>query len=199
MFCRGRRSERRPGPAWEESDWVSGVRGDCRAHGGCLAPRPDQWSSVSAPSYLLMASALATVGAVAVVGLIALFGVRVPLVAVLGLLTVCSPAVLGRLLGRAAQAAHPDPPTVVSAYSTQLSPPSCHSLSDAELCWRWRTSAAALRHTVSADQRLYLIETRSALLDEFARRGPDGFARWVHTGTHCVNDPARFLTTPGGN
>ncbi len=47
-FCRGRRSERRPGPAWEESDWVSGVRGDCRAHGGCLAPRPDQWSSVSA-------------------------------------------------------------------------------------------------------------------------------------------------------
>jgi len=47
-FCRGRRSERRPGPAWEESGWVSGVRGDCRAHGGCLAPRPDQWSSVSA-------------------------------------------------------------------------------------------------------------------------------------------------------
>jgi len=67
------------------------------------------------------------------------------------------------------------------------------------LRWRWRTSAAALRHTVSADQRLYLIETRSALLDEFARRGPDGFTRWVHTGTHFVNDPARFLTTPSGN
>ena len=65
--------------------------------------------------------------------------------------------------------------------------------------WRWRTSAAALRHTVSADQRLYLIETRSALLDEFARRGPAGFTRWVHTDTHSVNDPARFLTTPSGN
>jgi len=150
------------------------------------------------PSSLLMASALATVGAVAVVGLIALFGARVPLVAVLGLLAVCSPAVLGRLPGRASQAARHDPHTVVSARSAQPSPPSCHSLSDAELCWRWRTSAAALRHTVSADQRLYLIETRSALLDEFARRHPAGFTRWVHSGTHSVNDPARFLTTPGG-
>jgi len=74
-------------------------------------------------------------------------------------------------------------------------PPPCHGLSSAELCWRWRTSTTALATTVSPGQRLYLIHTRDALLDELAHRDPDGFTRWLHSDTRTVNDPAPFLTT----
>jgi len=49
--------------------------------------------------------------------------------------------------------------------------------------------------TVSPGQRLYLIHTRDALLDELAHRDPDGFTRWLHSDTRTVNDPAPFLTT----
>ncbi len=148
------------------------------------------------PSYLLQTAALATVGAVAVVGLITMGGFTALLG--LGLLVGCSPAVLHRLPVRPPQTPRSEPLVVAATTPTPTVspvPPPCHGLSNAELCWRWRTSTTALATTVSPGQRLYLIHTRDALLDELAHRDPDGFTRWLHSDTRTVNDPAPFLTT----
>jgi len=74
--------------------------------------------------------------------------------------------------------------------------PSYHLLSDAELCWRWRTSYGALQHTVSPDQRLFLITTRSALLGELAHRDPQGFTRWLDSVVDAASDAARYFDSP---
>jgi len=148
------------------------------------------------PSYLLQTAALATVGAVAVVGLITMGGITALLG--LGLLVACSPAVLHRLPVRPPQTPRSEPLVVAAPTPTPTVspvPPPCHGLSNAELCWRWRTSTTALATTVSPGQRLYLLHTRDALLDELAHRDPDGFTRWLHSDTRTVNDPAPFLTT----
>jgi len=161
----------------------------------------------------IITAALAVVGVLAVSGLIALFDAAALLV--VGLLAVSSPPVLRRILPRSPQlprpGQQPNPPRVAppSRLSSQApaSPepapippparprsPSCHSLSDAELCWRWRTSFTALRRTVSPGERLRLITTRSELLDELARRDRAGFQRWLDSGARAASDPARFLT-----
>ena len=143
-------------------------------------------------AYLLKASAVTTVGVLALSGLIALCGVTALLE--MGVLAACSPTVLRRFSpctpvyhrSRAdTGAGTPDPRA-----------PSYHLLSDAELCWRWRTSYGALQHTVSPDQRLFLITTRSALLDELAHRDPQGFTRWLDSGADAASDPARYLDSP---
>ncbi len=153
---------------------------------------------------LLGASALAVVGVIAVSGLLVLLDVLALLG--LGLLVVCSPWALRILLIRAPQARAPDVQSGAPMQPTQLPPQPaspqpllCASLSDAELCWRWRISFGALQHTVSPDQRLYLIETRAALLDELAHRDPEGFTRWLNSGARAASDPARFVTGPHGN
>ncbi len=159
---------------------------------GALAHARTSATMFPSPSSLLQAGALATVGAVAVVGLLALAG-GTALIG-LGLLAVGSPAVLRRLPVRPPRAGRHQPHVGAAAHHPpRAAPPSCHSLSATELCWRWRTSSAALRHTVSPAQRLYLIQTRAALLDELAHRDPEQFARWLHSNTHHVDDPARFL------
>jgi len=161
----------------------------------------------------IIAAALAVVGVLAVSGLSALFDAAALLVA--GLLAVSSPPVLRRILSRSPQrprpGQQPNPPRVAlpsrpssqapaSAEPAPIPPPPrprtplCHSLSDAELCWRWRTSFTALQHTVSPGERLRLITTRSELLDELARRDPEGFQRWLDSGARAASDPARFLT-----
>ena len=144
--------------------------------------------------YLLFAGAVAALGVLAVCGFLALFGAAALLG--LGLLTVCSPAALRVLLARPPQHARSGPHTVAAPgpAPVQPSPPSCHTLSDAELCWQWRTSFAALQHTQSLAERLYLIETRSALLDELAARDPDGLTRWLNSGARAASDPARYFT-----
>ena len=139
-------------------------------------------------------------------GLIALSTViALPLIA---LLAACSPPVLRRMLDRAPWSTKPRPETVVATPAPQASPqacpshaprpiPSCHSLGDAELCWRWRwrTSFTALQRTVSPDQRLYLVELRSALLNELAQRNPQGFTLWLNSGAHAASDPARYFSS----
>ncbi len=155
--------------------------------------------AAAALRYLFGVTALAVVVVIAVSGLLALFDL-VALVG-LGLLVVCSPWALRILLARAPQARAPNVQSGVPIQPTQPPPQpapppplSCTSLSDAELCWRWRSSFGALQHTVSPDQRLHLIETRAALLDELAHRDPAGFNRWLNSGARAASDPARFVT-----
>ena len=148
------------------------------------------------PHYLMAVTVLAAVGVIAITGLIALVG-AVALLCV-ALLATSSPPVLRRLLHherravpKVAAAGEPPAPTVLPA---PMPPPSYASLTDVELCWRWRTSFAALQHTASPGERLRLIEIRSALLDELATRNPEGFTRWMSSGARAASDPARFLT-----
>ena len=165
--------------------------------------RQTRGAAASLP-HLFGASVLAVVGVIAVSGLLVLFDVLALLG--LGLLVVCSPWALRILLTRAPQARAPDVQSGVPIQRTQLPPQPvtpppllCASLSDGELCWRWRTSFGALQHTVSPDQRLRLVETRAALLDELAHRHPEGFTRWLNSGARAASDPARFVTGPHGN
>ena len=141
--------------------------------------------------YVLGFTISTILGAIAVSGLIAAVGA----LALLGaaLLGVISPPVLRRLVPRKPAPAR-SAPTPTSPAAPNQPAPRYTSLSDAELCWRWRTSFNALLHTTSVAERLRLIETRSALLDELARRDPQGFGRWTSSGARAASDPARFLT-----
>ncbi len=149
--------------------------------------------TVALSHYLIAVTVLAAVGVIAVTGLIALVG-GVALLCV-ALLAATSPPGLRRLLHHERRpvpkvAAVINPPPLAEPTPT----PAYTSLTDADLCWRWRTSFAALQHTASPGERLRLIETRSALLDELATRNPEGFTRWMSSGARAASDPARFLT-----
>lgn len=166
----------------------------------------DDDRNVPSVGQLISVCALAAVGCIAVAGLLALFGVAALLA--LMILAACSPVVLRHLadashadehappaVATANAAALPAPPRAAPPLPTSLQPASCHLLSDADLCWQWRTSFAALQRAASATERLPLVEARSALLDELADRHPEGFARWLNSGARAASDPARFLTS----
>jgi hypothetical protein len=74
-------------------------------------------------------------------------------------------------------------------------------LSNADLCWGWRTSFAALERVSPHDdlQRcLVLVGIRQRYLDEIARRDPAGFVRWLRAGARPAGDPSRYLRTGVG-
>jgi len=160
------------------------------------------------------AAAITVVGVLAVSGLLALLN-TVGLFAVgllgVGLLAVSALPVLRHLLARAHRGTRPGPQLPVAPAATSTAPgpvpasaptpaptpppPSCHALTDAELCWRWRTSFIVLQRSVSPGERLRLVQTRAALLDELARRHPAGFRCWLDSGARAASDPTRFITT----
>jgi len=185
--------------------------GVCAAVLGCLlsgevySHTVDRERGVPPPAFIGKSAALAAVGTVAVSGLLAVLGAVVLLG--VGLLAACSPVVVRRLSSHLPQpppTVTQPPPTVTQL--TRPDPPTStpslagwHSLSDTELCWRWRTSFTALQRAVSPTARLGVLETRSALLDELARRDPVGFARWLDGGARAASDPTRYFTgTPSG-
>lgn len=161
--------------------------------------------------HLLAAAAVAVVGGIAMAGFLAFLDAAALLV--VGLLILSCPGVLHILLRRAPQKPSSPtdaavPPSPSAAASSQAAPPTqrtpstpvpappplpCHGLTDTELCWRWRTTFTALQRSASAVERLRLIETRAALLDEIARRNPVGFSRWLNEGARAASDPARYF------
>lgn len=161
--------------------------------------------SLPAPvRYVLVACAGTTVGIVAFAGFVAMIG-AVTLLGVVLLAVTCPPAV--HVLAARAPHATPSPedaaPAAATCPSTPLPQPALEpvqkveELEDSELCWRWRTSFAALQHTPSPAGRLRLIQTRAALLNEMARRNPQGFRRWLNEGARAASDPTRYFPDPG--
>ncbi len=155
--------------------------------------RTDNDTDVPPPRYLVKGAGLAALGVIAALGLIAVFGAAALLT--LGLLAVGAPAVLRPLLAHVPHARTsttvtplPPPPPAASV------PMDCQVFTDAELCWRWRTSFAVLQYTLAPAERLHIVQTRSALLDELARRNPEGFTRWLGSGARAASDPARYFT-----
>jgi len=132
---------------------------------------PGREATVPPLTYLLRAAVLAALGVIAVAGLLAFVGVTALLG--VGLLAACSPVVLRRIPTRAARSPRPAPP-VSAPIGTSPLPVVGRSLSDAELCWRWRTSFGLLQQAVSPSERLAVLQTRAGLLDELAHRAPRG-------------------------
>jgi hypothetical protein len=149
--------------------------------------------------YLLGVCALTATGVVAVAGLIALFGVVALLI--WGLLIACSPALLRAFLARVPRIDTCGPPTDTALTPPAQPPPLPASVlpnawvfSDAELCWQWRTTFAVLQRTLTPAERLHIVQTRAALLEELGRRDPAGCTRWLGSGARAASDPTRFLT-----
>jgi len=150
--------------------------------------------SALASSGALSASAVAVLGTFAVAGLLTLLGSAALLE--VGLLGVLSPRMLGRFGVSAPAPAHPGGDREAGVRNP---PPDCSALSADQLCMCWRSSYVALQHTVLPGERLYLVETRAAVLEEFAHRNPQEFPGWLHS-THAASTPAPpFTTTPQGS
>ncbi|MEV0795401.1 hypothetical protein [Kribbella sp. NPDC050459] len=69
-------------------------------------------------------------------------------------------------------------------------------LSIQELCGVWSETATQLAHGAGLRDRQAVAEVRRICLDEFERRNPDGFHRWLDAGAPA--NPSRYLLpTPG--
>lgn len=153
--------------------------------------------------YVLAACIWTTVGVIAFAGFAAFIG-AVALLGALLLTATCPPAV--RVLAvRVPWAATPPQHSEPAVEGLRPAPAPQHApepaqnlqeLDSSELCWRWRTSFTALQHTATPAGRLSLIETRAALLDEMARRNPQGFRCWLNDGARAASDPTRYLHDP---
>lgn len=69
-------------------------------------------------------------------------------------------------------------------------------LSIEELCGVWSETASQLAHGAGARDRQAVAEVRRICLDEFERRNPDGFHRWLDAGAPA-NPGSYLLSKPG--
>jgi hypothetical protein len=70
---------------------------------------------------------------------------------------------------------------------------SASSLSNAELCHAWRASHRAMLMSHNPAVRSRIADARGRYLDEFQRRDPDGFERWMSADAAGSADPEGFL------
>lgn len=66
-------------------------------------------------------------------------------------------------------------------------------LGTAELCHLWRVTYWAVRDTRSPTRARHVVEVRHAVLDELEKRHPEAVARWLRSGHHGADGPARYL------
>jgi hypothetical protein len=76
-------------------------------------------------------------------------------------------------------------------------PPACApspaGLSTAQLCLAWQHSYFALLDLAAGASATDLVHLREALLDEFERRDPAGFTRWIDADARPGSNPGRFV------
>ncbi|ADB30003.1 hypothetical protein Kfla_0898 [Kribbella flavida DSM 17836] len=70
-------------------------------------------------------------------------------------------------------------------------------LSTEELCTVWTETTATLAQGAGARDRQTVAEVRRICLDEFERRNPAGFQRWIEAG--APSDPGTFLLPHPGS
>ena len=73
-----------------------------------------------------------------------------------------------------------------------LSEPMDH-LSDDDVIFAWRLSYLVLLQATSPAELASVIDIRMHCLDEFHRRNPTGFNRWIAAGARAASDPTRYL------
>jgi hypothetical protein len=62
-----------------------------------------------------------------------------------------------------------------------------------ELCHLWRVTFWMVRDLRAPARTLYVVELREEVLDELERRHPHEVARWLTSGRHGADGPARYL------
>jgi hypothetical protein len=70
-------------------------------------------------------------------------------------------------------------------------------LSIEELCCVWCETTTTLAEGAGLRDRQAVAEVRRICLDEFERRNPDGFQRWIEAG--AAGDPGSFLLPKSGD
>lgn len=66
-------------------------------------------------------------------------------------------------------------------------------LNVSELCHLWRVTFWMVKDVRSAVRTLQVVDLRQAILDELEQRRPDAVARWLTSGHHQADGPARYL------
>ncbi|WP_210441381.1 hypothetical protein [Nocardioides xinjiangensis] len=66
-------------------------------------------------------------------------------------------------------------------------------LDTAELCHLWRVTFWMVRDLRAPARTLRVVELRQEVLDELHRRHPDQVERWLSSGRHGADGPARYL------
>jgi hypothetical protein len=66
-------------------------------------------------------------------------------------------------------------------------------LADDRLCAAWSESYVALSRTTHPAERLAIVNTRQAYLDELEARDAAGFRSWLDSGARPVGNPAPFF------
>jgi hypothetical protein len=62
-----------------------------------------------------------------------------------------------------------------------------------ELCRLWRVTFWMVRDLRAPARTLHVVELRAEVLDELERRHPHEVARWLTSGRHGADGPARYL------
>jgi hypothetical protein len=79
------------------------------------------------------------------------------------------------------------------------SPRPVAQLATSALAIEWRQTTVALAGPLAPRTRQALVQRRQEALDEFERRDPIGFARWLAVGAPPDGDPADYLQDDGTN
>lgn len=97
---------------------------------------------------------------------------------------------------REAQAAPQAPERVASWFPEVESQEELESLSDDELCRRWRRSFTALSQAADGALPLDVVRARQLYLDELERRHPAELRTWLASGARAAGNPLPYLSRP---
>ena len=70
------------------------------------------------------------------------------------------------------------------------------TLTDEELCGRWRSSYALVQRPATTEQMAETVAERQRCLDELERRHTQGFASWLASGARAPGNPLPHLLRP---
>ncbi len=159
---------------------------------------------VSAAPRIMQVGLLSGLAATAATGLVGALGAT-GLVVVL-LLTLTSPALTTRVLGRWRALVNAPDVTEPSARSGPARPSQAEldlrtmkptqdlgTLDDVALCLAWRRSFLLLEAAHTVADRVVVVEQRQRYLDELQRRCPQGLASWLGSGARASGNPLPYL------